>query len=60
MAFWGKEAKRSKVVINNKSIDQVNTFNYLGTLVSYENEKDIYSKISTFLKIIGTSLNPMK
>jgi hypothetical protein len=63
MAFRGKEPKRSKIVIENKSLEQVNTFNYLGTLVSYENKKDIDSKISKLLKITGisiTSLNPIK
>jgi hypothetical protein len=29
----------------------MNTFNYLGTSVSYENEEDINGKISKFLKI---------
>jgi hypothetical protein len=39
MAFPCKEPKRSEIVIDNKSIEQVNTFNYQGTLVSYENKK---------------------
>jgi predicted ATP-grasp superfamily ATP-dependent carboligase len=39
MAFKGRDAKRSKIVINNKIIEQVNTFNYLGNLVPYEKEK---------------------
>jgi hypothetical protein len=39
MAFRGKEPKRSNIVIYIKSTEQVNTFNYLGTLVSYENKK---------------------
>jgi hypothetical protein len=53
IAFRGREPKRSKIVIDNKSIEPANTFNYLGTLVSYENEKYIGSKISKFLKITG-------
>jgi hypothetical protein len=53
MTLRGKEPKRSKILIDNKSIEQVNTFNYLGNLVSYENKKDVDSKISTFLKITG-------
>jgi hypothetical protein len=36
MAFKGREPTRSKILINNKTIEQVNTFNYLGNLVSYE------------------------
>jgi hypothetical protein len=55
-----KEPKRNKIVIDNKSIVQVNTFTYLGTSVSYENEKDIDIKISTFLKITGIINNIFK
>jgi hypothetical protein len=58
MAFRGKEPTRSKIVISNKSTEQVTTFNYLGTLVSYEN--DIDSKISKFLKITGIINNIFK
>jgi hypothetical protein len=36
MAFRDKEPKRSKIAIDNKSIEQVNTFNYLETSVPYE------------------------
>lgn len=60
MAFQGKHPKRSKIVINNKIIEQVNTFNYLGNLVSYKNEKDIDSKISKFLRITGIINNIFK
>jgi hypothetical protein len=45
MAFQGQDPIRSKIVINNKIIEQVNTFNYLGCLLSYETEKDITSKL---------------
>jgi hypothetical protein len=41
-------------MINNKIIEQVNTFNYLGCLLSYETKKkDITSKLSKFLQITG-------
>jgi hypothetical protein len=60
MAFRGKEPKRSKIVIDNKSVELMNTFNYLGTSVSYENKKDIDSKISTFIKITGMINNIFK
>jgi hypothetical protein len=33
MAFQGKEPTGSKILTNNSSIEQMNTFNYLGTLV---------------------------
>jgi hypothetical protein len=53
MTFRGRDPIRSKIVINNKIIEQVNTFNYLGCLLSYETEKDITSKFSKFLQITG-------
>jgi hypothetical protein len=53
VAFKGRDPTRSKIVINKKIIEQVNTFNYLGNLVSYEKEKYIDNKITTFLKITG-------
>jgi hypothetical protein len=53
MAFLGKGPVRSKICMNNKTLEQVNTFNYLGCILSYEGEKDMPSKISKFVKTIG-------
>jgi hypothetical protein len=39
MAFKGREPVRSKICINNNTVEQVNTFNYLGYYLSYEEEK---------------------
>jgi hypothetical protein len=36
MEFKGRDPTGSKIVINNKIIEQVNIFNYLGNLVSNE------------------------
>jgi hypothetical protein len=44
---------RSKICINNKMLEQVKTFTYLGCTLSYEGEKDMPSKISKFVKTIG-------
>jgi hypothetical protein len=41
MAFSGKVPARSKICINNKMLEQVNTFNYLGHTLSYVSEKDM-------------------
>jgi hypothetical protein len=60
MAFKGRDPRRSETVINNKIIEQVNTFNYLVNLVSYEKEKDIDNKITKFLKITGLINNTFK
>jgi hypothetical protein len=53
MAFSGKDPVRSKICINNKTPEQVNTFNYLGCTLSYEGENDMPSKISRFVKTIS-------
>jgi len=42
MAFKGRNPVRTKIVIDNNIIEQVNSFNYLGNMVSYEKELDIY------------------
>jgi hypothetical protein len=36
MAFKGRDPVRTKIVINNKIIEQVNSFDYLGIMISYE------------------------
>ena len=36
MAFKGRDPVRTKIVIDNKIIEQVNSFNYLGNMISYE------------------------
>jgi hypothetical protein len=53
MAFKGREPVRSKICMNNKTLEQVNTFNYLGYYLSYEEEKDLNTKITNLLKITG-------
>jgi hypothetical protein len=46
MAFSGK------ICINNKTLEQVNTFNYyFGCALSYDGEKDLPSQISKFVKV---------
>ena len=38
MAFRGRDPVGTKVVIDNKIIELVNLFNYLGNMISYEGE----------------------
>ena len=40
---------RTKIVIDNKIIEQVNLFNYLG-IISYEGELDVDNKLNNLLK----------
>jgi hypothetical protein len=53
MAFAGKEPLRSKICVNGKILEQVDTFNYFGCALSYEGEKDMEVKISKFVKATG-------
>ena len=46
MVFKGKFPVCSKIVIDNKSIEQISHYMYLGCNVSYEFENDIDNKIS--------------
>ena len=53
MAFKGRDPVRTKIVIDNKIIEKVNSFSYLGNMISYEKELDIDNKLRNYLKIIG-------
>jgi len=44
---------RTKIVIDNKIIEQVNLFNCLGNMISYEGELDIDNKLNNILEITG-------
>jgi len=44
MAFKGRAPLRTKFVIDNKIMDKVYLFNYLGNMISYEGEFDIDNK----------------
>ena len=49
--FKERGAVGSKIIIDNKIIEQVNSFNCLGNLISYEEKVDIGNKLSNYLKI---------
>jgi len=55
MAFKGLDQVRSKIVMDNKIIEQVNSFQYLENLISYEKELDIDNKLNNYLKITGNT-----
>jgi len=48
MAFKERDPVRTKIVIDNKNIEKVNLFNYLGNTITYEGEFDIDNKLNTF------------
>jgi hypothetical protein len=54
--FKGRDPIRSKIVKDNRIIEQVNSFKYVGNLISYENDMDI-DKLNNYLKITGIISN---
>lgn len=61
MAFSGNETVRSKIIINNKPIEQVKTFNFLGSTISYfYDDTDIHTKLTKFNRINGTIARTLK
>jgi len=53
MTLKGIDPVRSKMVINNNIIEQINTFSYPGCPILYQHEKDITVKVTIFLHIMG-------
>lgn len=60
MGFKGTTPLRTKIIINNEIIEQVNCFNYLGCMISYEQINDIDRKLSKFQQLIGTIKRTLK
>ena len=53
MAFKGRDPVRTKIVIDNKIIEKVNSFKYLENMIFYEKELDTDNKLHNYLKIAG-------
>jgi len=49
VAFTERDPVRTKFVVDNEIIEQVNLFNYLGN-ISYEGELDNDNKLNTFFE----------
>ncbi|KAJ4428658.1 hypothetical protein ANN_25651 [Periplaneta americana] len=54
MAFLGSYPIRTKIVLNNKTIEQVNTFKYLGCNVTCNKSREIDDKLNAFNYFCGT------
>ncbi|KAJ4432363.1 hypothetical protein ANN_20982 [Periplaneta americana] len=52
--FCGNNTLRTKIVIEEKMIEQVNSFTYLGCDLSYISSTDVENKLNKFLRLIGT------
>jgi len=48
MAFKGRDPVRTEIVINNKIVEKVNSFKYLGNMISYEKELYIDNKFENY------------
>ena len=49
MAVKGRDPVRSKMVISNNIMEQINTFSYPGCRISQQYEKDINISVRTLL-----------
>jgi len=52
MAFSRRDPARSKIIVDNKCLQQVRNFKYLGCKISYENGKDIQQKQANFAQML--------
>jgi hypothetical protein len=60
MAFKGRDPVRTKIVIDKKIIEQVNSFKYFGNVISYEKELDKLHKYLKITCIINNVFRPQK
>jgi hypothetical protein len=54
MALLGQDAATYKIIVQNKCLQQVKNFKYLGCKIPYQNEKDIQRKLEKCSQIHGT------
>ena len=52
--FVGKEHLRTKIIINDETLEQVSQFTYLGCSISYQFSNDVEFKLAKFLQLIVT------
>ena len=52
--FTGTDHLRTKIIINDETLEQVSQFTYLGCSISYQFSNDVEFKLAKFLQLIGT------
>ena len=52
--FVGTDHLRTKIIINDETLEQVSQFTYLGCSISYQFSNDVEFKLAKFLLLIGT------
>jgi len=60
IAFLGQDPVKCKIAVDNKCLQQLKNFKYLGFEISYENEKDIQQTPAKFSQILGIINNNFK
>jgi len=57
--FVGTDQLRTKIIINDETLEQVSQFTYLGCRISYQFSDDVEFKLAKFLQSIGTIKVPI-
>ena len=52
--FVGTDHLRTKIIINDETLEQDSQFNYLGCSIFYQFPNDVEFKLAKFLQLIGT------
>jgi len=52
--FVGTDHLRTKIIINDETLEQVSQFTYLGCNISYQFSNYVEFKLAKFLQLIGT------
>ena len=60
MAYLRQGPERSKITVDNKYLQQVQLFDFLGCIISYEDEKDIQQELENFAQLLGILNNTFK
>jgi len=53
---FGTDRLRTKIIINDETLEQVSQFTYLGCSISYQFFNHVEFKLAKFLQLIGTVL----
>jgi len=51
--FVGMDHLRTKIIINDETLEQVSKFSYLGCSISYQFSNDVKFKLAKFLQLVG-------
>jgi hypothetical protein len=54
LGFVGVNHSRTKIIINDETLEQVSQFTYSGCSISYQFSTHVESKSAKFLQLIGT------